>query len=198
MSNQIKVVVTQRENSNLRNCGMSIILSGREALTRIREDNPDLIITDVFMPDSEIKSLFYKIGESSNENVQSVFPEQVCTVDQIQLERRVADIICEIGVPAHIKGYYYLRYAIILSVKNPECTNNMTKFLYPEIAKKYNTISSRVERAIRNAVDIVWEKGNTELLKQYFGNTVLGNRGKPTNSEFIAAISDKLKLELMI
>lgn len=114
------------------------------------------------------------------------------------LEVMITDIMHQIGVPAHIKGYHYLRDAIIFSIKNPEMINAITKLLYPGIAKKHSTTSSRVERAIRHAIEVAWDRGNIDVLNSYFGYTIHTNRGKPTNSEFIAMISDKLRLRLKI
>ena len=114
------------------------------------------------------------------------------------LELMITEIIHQIGVPAHIKGYHYLREAIILSVKEPEIINSVTKLLYPTVAKKYKTTSSRVERAIRHAIEVAWDRGDVDMLDSYFGFTVQNERGKPTNSEFIAMISDKLRLRLKI
>lgn len=112
------------------------------------------------------------------------------------LEIMVTDIIHQIGVPAHIKGYHYLRYAIILSVENSEMINCITKLLYPSVAAKFGTTPSRVERAIRHAIETAWDRGDIEVLNSYFGYTIRSVRGKPTNSEFIALISDKLRLQL--
>lgn len=114
------------------------------------------------------------------------------------LELMITEIIHQIGVPAHIKGYHYLREAIILSVKEPEIINSVTKLLYPTVAKRYKTTSSRVERAIRHAIEVAWDRGDVDMLDSYFGFTVQNERGKPTNSEFIAMISDKLRLRLKI
>ena len=117
---------------------------------------------------------------------------------QTQLEVKITDIIHEVGVPAHIKGYHYLREAIILSVKNSEIINSVTKLLYPTVAKHHGTTSSRVERAIRHAIEVAWDRGDIDVLNSYFGYTIQNDRGKPTNSEFIAMISDKLRLRLKI
>ena len=103
-------------------------------------------------------------------------------------------IIHQIGVPAHIKGYQYLRTAIILTVNDSEIINSVTKILYPTVAKKYQTTTSRVERAIRHAIEVAWDRGDIEVLNSYFGYTIQVNRGKPTNSEFIAMIADNLRL----
>ena len=110
-----------------------------------------------------------------------------------ELELMVTEIIHQIGVPAHIKGYHYLREAIILSVKNSEIINSVTKLLYPTVAKNHGTTSSRVERAIRHAIEVAWDRGDIDVLNSYFGYTIQNDRGKPTNSEFIAMISDKLR-----
>ena len=115
-----------------------------------------------------------------------------------ELELMVTEIIHQIGVPAHIKGYHYLRDAIILSVKNSSIINSVTKLLYPTVAKDYHTTSSRVERAIRHAIEVAWDRGDIDVLNSYFGYTIQNDRGKPTNSEFIAMISDKLRLRLKI
>lgn len=110
------------------------------------------------------------------------------------LESMVTDIIHEIGVPAHIKGYQYLREAIILTINDMEIINAVTKVLYPEVARKFNTTPSRVERAIRHAIEVAWDRGDIEVLQKYFGYTVSNIKGKPTNSEFIAMIADSLTL----
>ena len=110
------------------------------------------------------------------------------------LETVVTDVIHEIGVPAHIKGYQYLREAIILTINDMDIINAVTKVLYPEVAKKFNTTPSRVERAIRHAIEVAWDRGDIEVLQKFFGYTVSNIKGKPTNSEFIAMIADCLSL----
>ncbi|MBQ8860176.1 MAG: sporulation transcription factor Spo0A [Ruminococcus sp.] len=117
-------------------------------------------------------------------------------MDSFSIEVKVTEILHQIGVPAHIKGYHYLRDSIIMSIEKPEIINAVTKQLYPSVAKKYSTTSSRVERAIRHAIEVAWDRGDVEVLNSYFGYTIQGSRGKPTNSEFIAMISDKLRLQL--
>ncbi len=112
-----------------------------------------------------------------------------CDLPLQQLEMMVTAIIHEIGVPAHIKGYQYLREGIILTVRNMEVINAVTKVLYPEIAKRFGTTPSRVERAIRHAIEVAWDRGDLETLQKYFGYTVNSAKGKPTNSEFIASVS---------
>ncbi|WP_099204387.1 sporulation transcription factor Spo0A [Scatolibacter rhodanostii] len=112
------------------------------------------------------------------------------------LRMRVTEILHQIGVPAHIKGYHYLRDSIIMAVEDPEIINAVTKQLYPNVAKQYATTSSRVERAIRHAIEVAWDRGDVDVLNSYFGYTIHNTRGKPTNSEFIAMISDKLCLQI--
>ncbi len=112
------------------------------------------------------------------------------------LEITVSEIMHELGVPAHIKGYQYLRDSIILSVNSPEMMNSVTKVLYPTVAKHFDTTSSRVERAIRHAIEVAWDRGDIDVLSSYFGYTIQNSRGKPTNSEFIAMIADKLRLKM--
>jgi len=111
------------------------------------------------------------------------------------LESLVTSIIHEIGVPAHIKGYQYLREAIMMTVEDMDVINAVTKVLYPEVAKKFGTTASRVERAIRHAIEVAWDRGDLETLQKYFGYTVSNTKGKPTNSEFIAMIADRLVLQ---
>ena len=115
-----------------------------------------------------------------------------------ELEIIISDVMRQIGVPAHIKGYQYLRQSILLSVKEPEHLQAVTKVLYPTVAKNNKTTSSRVERAIRHAIEVAWDRGDVDVLSSYFGYTIENSRGKPTNSEFIAMISDKLRLELKV
>ena len=116
--------------------------------------------------------------------------------DQGNLEALVTNVIHEVGVPAHIKGYQYLREAIMMAIKDNDVINQITKQLYPDIAGKYHTTPSRVERAIRHAIEVAWGRGQADTVENIFGYTVSANRGKPTNSEFIAMIADKLRLEL--
>jgi two-component system response regulator (stage 0 sporulation protein A) len=111
------------------------------------------------------------------------------------LEMEVTNLIHEIGVPAHIKGYQFLREAIILVVKDMELLSAVTKELYPSIARQFNTTSSRVERAIRHAIEVTWARGNLELINALFGYSINTERGKPTNSEFIAMVADKLRMQ---
>lgn len=130
----------------------------------------------------EIKSPYISI-----ENVSS---------KDTNVEAKVTNIIHEVGVPAHIKGYQYLRDGIMMVIEDVEVINQITKSLYPDLAKKYKTTPSRVERAIRHAIEVAWNRGQLEATERIFGYTVNANKGKPTNSEFIAMIADKLRLEM--
>ncbi len=111
------------------------------------------------------------------------------------MEAQVTKIIHQIGVPAHIKGYQYLRTAILMTIEDNDIINSVTKILYPSVAKKYQTTTSRVERAIRHAIEVAWDRGDVDTLNSYFGYTIQNTRGKPTNSEFIAMIADNLRLK---
>jgi len=113
----------------------------------------------------------------------------------VDLEAQVTKIIHQIGVPAHIKGYQYLRTAILMTIDDNDIINSVTKILYPTVAKKYQTTTSRVERAIRHAIEVAWDRGDVDTLNAYFGYTIQNSRGKPTNSEFIAMIADNLRLK---
>ena len=116
--------------------------------------------------------------------------------DKMNIETMVTNIIHEIGVPAHIKGYQYLREAIIIAVNDMDVINAITKVLYPQVAKAFQTTPSRVERAIRHAIEVAWDRGDLDTLQRFFGYTVSNTKGKPTNSEFIALIADKLQLQM--
>ncbi len=131
----------------------------------------------------EIKSQYIELAPESKK-------------DENNLEALVTNVIHEVGVPAHIKGYQYLREAIMMVVNDIDIINQITKQLYPEIAEKYKTTPSRVERAIRHAIEVAWGRGQTDTVESIFGYTVSASKGKPTNSEFIAMIADKLRLEM--
>ena len=140
-----------------------------------------------------------KSREQENSDVRKINPyERREDIEERNLESDVTNIIHEIGVPAHIKGYQYLREAIIMSVTDMEMLNSITKILYPGIAKKYQTTPSRVERAIRHAIEVAWSRGKMDTIDELFGYTIHNGKGKPTNSEFIALIADKIRLEYKI
>lgn len=153
---------------------------------------------DYFVPKGKSLSLLLeRVRAVASPRVVDFPGIPVGTAPQTQtpdLESMVTDIIHEIGVPAHIKGYQYLREAIILTINDMEIINAVTKVLYPEVARKFNTTPSRVERAIRHAIEVAWDRGDIEVLQKFFGYTVSNIKGKPTNSEFIAMIADSLTL----
>ena len=117
-------------------------------------------------------------------------------IDYAKLEVDVSEILHTLGVPAHIKGYHFLRQAIIMVIKDPELISLVTKRLYPDVAELNKTTASRVERAIRHAIEVAWDRGNVEVMNDYFGYTINNMRGKPTNSEFIAMVSDRMRLAM--
>ncbi len=257
MEKKLKVIIADDTtelghalSNALKSYGMDVSLcekDGRRVLEAIKTYKPDVIISDVFMPNLDVLGVLAEISEmeekqrpmvmtmssfdnqrleretlnagasyyflkpfdmdvmakriiqlSGWKNEQSPMLIKDNVVTDVGLEVMITEIIHQIGVPAHIKGYHYLREAIILSVKEPEIINSVTKLLYPAVAKKYKTTSSRVERAIRHAIEVAWDRGDVDMLDSYFGFTIQNERGKPTNSEFIAMISDKLRLKLKI
>jgi len=142
-----------------------------------------------FVQPTEAKNLAHRISGQLSQN-RTVQPEA-----HIQDEYAVTDILHQIGVPAHIKGYQYLRSAIMMCIEDSEIINAVTKRLYPDIAKQNATTASRVERAIRHAIEVAWDRGDVDVLNSYFGYTIHNLRGKPTNSEFVAMIADHIRLE---
>ena len=255
MEKKLKVIVADDSADLGQNCarslksyGMDVTVCKKDGLKVIetaRRIKPDVILADVFMPNTDIFGVLAEINKMDEKERPLVMamssfdnsrlekemlsggasyyflkPFDMNTLAQriiklagwkndvspvvvknnvltdSELELMVTEIIHQIGVPAHIKGYHYLRESIILSVKNSDIINSVTKLLYPTVAKKYNTTSSRVERAIRHAIEVAWDRGDIDVLNSYFGYTIQNDRGKPTNSEFIAMISDKLRLQL--
>ena len=257
MEKQLKIVVADDSVELGENCaktfrayGMKVSLcpkDGLKVIEKVKNELPDIVLADVFMPNMDILGVIKSINESNikdkpmvmamsgfdnsrlekelidggadyyflkpfdintmaqriiqlsgwkNEKEPLVVRDNVVT--DTQLEFMITDIIHQIGVPAHIKGYHYLREAIMLSIKNSDIINSVTKLLYPTVAKKHSTTASRVERAIRHAIEVAWDRGDIDVLNSYFGYTIQNERGKPTNSEFIAMISDKLRLKLKI
>lgn len=144
----------------------------------------------------DLLSDMYKISKAEHHAAGSTETLANNVSKELGIEFKVTEILHQIGVPAHIKGYHYLRDSIIMSVENPEIINAVTKQLYPSVAKKFSTTSSRVERAIRHAIEVAWDRGDVDILNSYFGYTIHNSRGKPTNSEFFAMISDKLRLQM--
>lgn len=219
-------------------CALFEARDGARLLSRIREERPQVVVMDMFMPGLDALGVLGALAQDGGERPLCVVCASYTTpilerevlsagaayfaiapfdkpamVDRIlslvstrgrhfeaepcdpQLRVQVTEILHQIGVPAHIKGYHYLRDSIIMAIEDPEIINAVTKRLYPSVAKAYNTTSSRVERAIRHAIEVAWDRGDVDVLNSYFGYTIHNTRGKPTNSEFIAMISDKLCLE---
>jgi two-component system response regulator (stage 0 sporulation protein A) len=154
---------------------------------------------DLEVLEKRIKSIVKKtknVIEASNENKVKYIVKNRSSGNNVEIE--VTNIMHDIGIPAHVKGHQYLREAIISVVKDNEALIGVTKLLYPDIAKKYNTTATRVERSIRHAIEMAWDRGRTDSLQNLFGYTVNLRKEKPTNSEFIAMIADKLRLEMDI
>lgn len=124
------------------------------------------------------------------------FNMEISAVKDCELERYITDIMLDIGVPANLRGYHYIRDAILLSGRDVEMVSSVTKLLYPVIAKRFKTTDQKVERAIRNAIEVSWNRGNKKTFEKMFGYSVLNGRGRPTNSEYIARIADKVRLDI--
>ena len=163
----------------------------------VAKDNEKVyrMLNELMNTDKEFQ-IMITVPSGHKGDIQAIpIPKAVPKPEMRDLEKDVTDMIHEIGVPAHIKGYQYLRTAILLTVKDSDIINSVTKVLYPSVAKKYATTTSRVERAIRHAIEVAWDRGDVDTLNSYFGYTIQNNRGKPTNSEFIAMIADNLRLK---
>lgn len=256
MTNKIKVLIADDNKEFCAQCSALLRTYGYETVVApkdgfrvvelVEENQPNIVLLDVFMPrldaigvmktirESQIsvQPLFMMMSTFDNPVLErellnsgasyyflkpfdtDVLVERIVQISgykkadildlpgagklQPDLEMMVTEIIHQIGVPAHIKGYHYLRESILLAVNNADIINSVTKQLYPTVAKKFNTTSSRVERAIRHAIEVAWDRGDVDILNSYFGYTIHNGRGKPTNSEFIAMIADKLRLRLKI
>ncbi len=197
---QVQVVVTD------------IALPGLDGLALLKafdelETPPQTIVLSAFcaehtMAEATRRGAFYYMAKPVDESsflhqlrLAANMPQKLSPT--VLLQGRITAILHEIGVPAHIKGYQYLREAIALAVNDMDVINAVTKVLYPEVAKRFDTTPSRVERAVRHAIEVAWDRGDIETLQKYFGYTVNSAKGKPTNSEFIAMIADRLSLEAM-
>lgn len=173
------MIISSSNRQNLVDCAFEVGAS----YFMLRPFNFEVLI-------NRIRQIHYACkGRITKGNTSSVVSYDNC------LESDVTNIIHEIGVPAHIKGYQYLRDAIIMSVNDNEMLNSITKILYPTIAKRHKTTPSRVERAIRHAIEVAWSRGKMDTIDELFGYTVCNGKGKPTNSEFVALIADKIRLE---
>ena len=129
------------------------------------------------------------------DSIEEGFVESVCEENNtVSLEYKISELLREIGMPAKLNGYDYVRYSIIYVLENPKAIHKITKDLYPTIAEEYKTTSSRVERSIRHAIEVSWNRGDTEIFQEYFGYSIDANRGKPTNGEFIARLVDHIRL----
>ena len=161
-----------------------------------QQDNERMfrMISDLISKDKEFQIMI--TVPSGRQYEQNQVGEEKRIAKEYNLEKDVTDMIHEIGVPAHIKGYQYLRDAIIMCVNDMDLLNSITKALYPSIAKKYVTTPSRVERALRHAIEVAWSRGKMDTIYSLFGYTINSGKGKPTNSEFVALIADKIRLEL--
>ena len=187
---------------------------GVETMGMIEETKPDVLLLDLIMPKLDGLGVLEKLHKGSGIGkvpevivISSIAQERITETAmslgalyygqraRYNLETDVTNIIHEIGVPAHIKGYQYLRDAIMMSVDDSEMLNSITKILYPSIAKQHGTTPSRVERAIRHAIEVAWSRGKVDTIDELFGYTVHNGKGKPTNSEFVALIADKIRLE---
>ena len=196
---------------------VGIAENGEKALSAVNELRPDVLIIELMLPVMDGIEVCQRIREECAALGVDLFlrkpmePQAVCerlrlwrtgqlravkAEESMALELRVTEVIHQVGVPAHIKGYQYLREAIMMAVEDIESVSAITKVLYPSIAKKFKTTSSRVERAIRHAIEVAWDRGDIETLQNYFGYTVSGIKGKPTNSEFISMIADRLRLQM--
>ncbi len=165
-------------------------------LTAIKDtDKVYQILDDLIAMNREFQIMITVPSENKGAERKSRKQESKEKALSYDLEKDVTDMIHEIGVPAHIKGYQYLREAIMMSVEDPDMLGSITKVLYPTIAKRYQTTSSRVERAIRHAIEVAWNRGRMETLDNLFGYTINTGKGKPTNSEFIALIADRIRLQ---
>ncbi|MBE6964126.1 MAG: sporulation transcription factor Spo0A [Ruminococcaceae bacterium] len=191
---------------------MDTVLPGLDGLSLLRQlkergsATPKVIITSVFCSDQVVGEALalgvsYFLPKPCDakallDRMTGAFSQPATPEEQaVVLKNLVTSVIHEIGVPAHIKGYQYLREAIMIAVDDMEVINAVTKVLYPAVAKRFATTPSRVERAIRHAIEVAWDRGDLETLQKYFGYTVSNAKGKPTNSEFIAMIADRLVLE---
>lgn len=232
----LKDFIQQQDDLEL----LGIAHNGLEAIERIDQGKPDVVVLDIIMPHLDGIGVLEKLavhhgGHRPKIIMLTAFGQQnvtqravelgadyfilkpfdfsvlatrirqladgvsvtpyVAVVKEKNLDVAVTNIIHEMGVPAHIKGYHYLRDAILMVINEISLLGAVTKELYPMIAQKYNTTASRVERAIRHAIELAWDRGNVEMMNKFFGYTINLERGKPTNSEFIAMIADKLRIE---
>ncbi|MFP4660876.1 MAG: sporulation transcription factor Spo0A [Halanaerobiales bacterium] len=192
-------VMEEMNRNNLTNEVKTIILTafGQEEVTkRVVELGANYYIMKPFDLDKLVERITQMMKPPAGSTNGYVFTKNQSGKKSVDLDVRITEVMHNLGVPAHIKGYIYLREAIELVINDIEFLGAVTKELYPSVADKFNTTPSRVERAIRHAIEVSWDRGNINALNKYFGNTVSANSGKPTNSQFIAKIADKLRLEM--
>lgn len=134
--------------------------------------------------------------KSNTRHMKGEFTMEIAAVKDYELERYITEIMLEIGVPAHLKGYHYLRDAILLSGRDMEVVSSVTKLLYPTVAKRFKTTDQKVERAIRNAIEVSWNRGNVDTFEEMFGYSASSGKTRPTNSEYIARVADKIRLDI--
>ena len=189
---------------------LDLILPGLDGLSILRrlkeEERPAILATSNFVRQEMVAeagnlgaAMFVSKPYNEEAMIENLLRLAETRSEQFHapgLEEMVTAIIHEVGVPAHIKGYQYVREAIMITVEDMEVINSVTKVLYPEVAKRYHTTPSRVERAIRHAIEVAWDRGDIETLQRFFGYTVSNIKGQPTNSEFIAMISDRIRLRV--
>ena len=168
-----------------------IVLTSYNSPEMIRKTS-ELGISYFILKPFELKELENVIEEVTN---KASFGNKSIDLYHNNLQISITKILHELGVPSHIKGYQYIRDGIQMIYDNPEIVGGITKELYPDVAKKYNTTVSRVERAIRHAIEVSWNRGNWDLMEEIFGHSVDIDKAKPTNSEFIVTVADKLRLE---
>lgn len=181
-----------KQNDVLPICIMLSAISNEKTINRALELGAEYYIVKPFDIDSMANRIRH-LKNNNNDKIKKAFSFKA--YENLNLETKVTNVLHEIGVPAHIRGYNYMREAIIMAISDAEVLNYITKELYPTIAKKFNTTSSRVERAIRHAIEVAWSRGKLDAIESLFGYTVSTHKGKPTNSEFIALIADRMRLE---
>ncbi|MBQ6554211.1 MAG: sporulation transcription factor Spo0A, partial [Firmicutes bacterium] len=182
----------QSGNENLTMCIMLTAITGEQITQKAFNLGAKYYIAKPFDMELLVSRIRQLKEPAAPKNTKASFAR----IGDVDLETRVTNILHEIGVPAHIRGYHYMREAILMAIDDIDVLNYITKELYPSIAKKCNTTPSRVERAIRHAIEVAWSRGKVDAIDSLFGYTVSTHKGKPTNSEFIALIADRLRLEL--
>ncbi len=189
-------VLTKLKENNKLNCKKIVCITSlfNQSICSILEKlNVDYCFKIPFNIDYFVKTIQYITTNHDNESFDNEM-EESDKYKKVKIENEITEILHEVGIPAHIKGYMFLRTAIMITYENIDILGQVTKVLYPDIARTYNTTSSRVERAIRHAIEVAWNRGNTDAINDIFGYTVSASKSKPTNSEFIAMIADKLRL----